>query len=188
MPGLGARILALGAEGWDVSELQFLLAWRGFPSGSFDGRFGPSLDAAVRRFQRFAGVPLTGVVAQQTLAALRRPAPSSPLRLELPVAAPVGDGFGPRDDRFHAGIDFVAAPGEPVGAARGGCVVWAAPRGSFGNAIVIAHGSGVRPLYAHLSRITVGVGVRVAVRMTCSRRGSGGAGDGAVATGPVRSR
>src|SRR5439155_6702403 len=36
---LGSRLLARGATGSDVLELQFLLAWRGFPSGDFSGIF-----------------------------------------------------------------------------------------------------------------------------------------------------
>ena len=33
--------------------------------------------------------------------------------------------------------------------------MWAAPLASFGNTVVVAHGRGVRTLYAHLSRIDV---------------------------------
>ena len=50
---LGSRRLTDGAVGWDVAELQFLLAWHGFPSGPFDGAYGSRLAAAVCRFQRF---------------------------------------------------------------------------------------------------------------------------------------
>ena len=113
-PELGSRSLAIGARGWDVAELQFKLAWHGFPSGPFDGTFGPRLEAAVRRFQRFAGLPTIGIAGPRTMAALGRPLPTSPLDLSAPVAAPVGDGFGPRGDAFHAGIDFVAPAGTPV--------------------------------------------------------------------------
>jgi murein DD-endopeptidase MepM/ murein hydrolase activator NlpD len=77
------------------------------------------------------------------------------------MQAPLGDGFGPRGNRFHAGLDLTAAAGSPVGAARAGRVVWAAPRGSFGNAVVVAHGRGVRTLYAHLSALSVTLGERV---------------------------
>ena len=56
-PELGSRSLSIGTRGWDVAELQFKLAWHGFPSGPFDGAFGPRLEAALRRFQRFADLP-----------------------------------------------------------------------------------------------------------------------------------
>ena len=78
-PELGARSLAIGARGWDVAELQFRLAWHGFPSGPFDGAFGPRLEAAVRRFQRFARLPRIGVAGPRTVAALRQSRPTSPL-------------------------------------------------------------------------------------------------------------
>ena len=152
---LGARRLALGARGWDVAELQFRLAWHGFPSGPFDGVYGPRLQAAVRRFQRFAHLPRLGIAGPGTVAALRRARPRSPLSLDWPVSAALGDGFGPRGNAFHAGEDFVAWAGTPVASARAGRVVWAGPRGSFGNTVVVAHGRGVRTLYAHLSRIDV---------------------------------
>ena len=154
-PELGARSLALGTRGWDVAELQFKLAWHGFPSGPFDGTFGPRLDAAVRRFQRFADLPTIGIAGPKTMAALRRPLPTSPLELSAPVSAPVGDRFGPRGDAFHSGVDFVAWTGTPVVSARAGRVVWAAALGGYGNTVIVRHGRGVRTLYAHLSRIDV---------------------------------
>ena len=53
---LGRRQLDVGAIGWDVAELQFSLAWHGFPSGLLDGRFGPRTHAALRMFQTWAGI------------------------------------------------------------------------------------------------------------------------------------
>src|SRR3954452_20960285 len=38
-PRLGSRVLSSGRNGFDVAELQFLLAWRGFPSAAIDGGF-----------------------------------------------------------------------------------------------------------------------------------------------------
>jgi murein DD-endopeptidase MepM/ murein hydrolase activator NlpD len=66
-----------------------------------------------------------------------------------------------------------------VDSARAGLVTWAGLRGSFGNAVVIAHGSGVRTLYAHLSRIDVTVSQRVAAGQQVGLVGSTGH-----ATGP----
>ena len=40
-PRLGARAVRAGQRGWDVAELQFLLARAGFASGPFDGEAGP---------------------------------------------------------------------------------------------------------------------------------------------------
>jgi murein DD-endopeptidase MepM/ murein hydrolase activator NlpD len=173
-PELGTRSLALGALGWDVAELQFRLAWHGFPSGPFDGAFGPRLEAAVLRFQRFARLPRVGMAGPRTVAALRAARPRSPLELERPVVGELGDGFGPRGGSFHAGLDFVTAAGTPVQAARAGRVVWAAALGSWGNTVVIRHGRGVRTLYAHLSRIDVGLLDRVALGSRLGTVGSTG--------------
>jgi len=176
---LGSRVLAEGAVGSDVAELQFELAWHGFPSGVFDGRFGAHLTGAVMRFQRFAGLTADGVVGPGTVAALARPLAVSVPRLAWPLRAPVGDPYGPRGDRFHAGIDLTAAAGAPVAAAATGRVTWAGVRTGWGLCVVVAHGNGVRTLYAHLATTAVRVGERVG---TGARLGSvGSTGD---ATGP----
>jgi murein DD-endopeptidase MepM/ murein hydrolase activator NlpD len=177
---LGRRELRLGAHGWDVAALQFALAWHGFPSGNFDGVLGSHTDAALRGFQRWAGIGPDGVAGPTTVAALRLPVARCPLSLAHPLIAPVGDVFGPRGNRFHAGVDFPAEAGTPVGAARGGRVVFAGPSGSgWGRLVEIEHGSGVHTRYAHLSRIDVRVGVRVAGGSTVGLVGATGE-----ATGP----
>ncbi len=153
-PTLGARTLAPGAVGGDVVELQFLLAWHGFPSGTFDGGFGSHTEAALLRFQRWAGLAAVGVVGSATVAALHAPAPSCPVALAWPLRATVGDPFGPRGAAFHPGIDLPAAPGTPVHAAAVGTVTFAGPTtGGYGNLVVVKGGAGVATMYAHLSRI-----------------------------------
>ena len=177
---LGRRELALGSRGWDVAALQFALAWHGFPSGPFDGYLGAHTDRALRRFQRWAALTPDGTAGPSTYAALRKPLPRSPLRLAHPLVAPLGDPFGPRGNRFHAGIDIPAPTGTPVAAAASGRVVFAGPSGSgWGRMVLIAHGSGVRTRYAHLSRIDVRLGQRVAISSIVDRVGSTGE-----ATGP----
>ena len=153
---LGSRSLKLGAAGWDVAALQFLLAWHGFPSATFDGGLGVHTERALRHFQRWAGLTPDGVAGESTLAALRRPPARCPLALAWPLAAPVGDGFGPRGIRFHAGIDLIAPSGAPVGAAAPGRVVFAGfAVGGWGNLVIVAHAGGVRTMYAHLRTVTV---------------------------------
>ena len=177
-PDLGSRPLHPGAMGWDVAELQFLLAWHGFPSGPFDGVFGPRLEAALRRYQRFAGLSPVGFAGPATTASLAGPLPRSPLHLGWPLQAPLGDGFGPREAAFHAGLDLKAPAGTAVAAAAAGRVVYAGPRGSFGNAVLVAHGRGVRTLYAHLSRVDVSLGERVAAGQAIGLVGASGRANG----------
>jgi murein DD-endopeptidase MepM/ murein hydrolase activator NlpD len=162
LPELGRRPLELGATGWDVARLQFLLAWHGFPSARFDGRFGPHVERAVLGFQRRAGLAADGIAGAGTIRSLlRAPLPRVPISLVRPVDAPVGDGFGPRGDSFHAGIDLVAGRGAPVASAAAGRVAYAGWLDGFGRLVVLAHGHGVRTFYAHLARIDVRVGRRV---------------------------
>ena len=153
---LGSRPLTRGAAGWDVAALQFLLAWHGFPSSTIDGGLGVHTELALRHFQRWAGLEPDGVAGDSTYAALRRMPSTCPIALAWPVAAPVGDGFGPRGNRFHAGIDLVAPQGTPVAAAASGRVVFARfAAGGWGNLVIVAHADGVKTMYAHLSTITV---------------------------------
>jgi peptidoglycan hydrolase-like protein with peptidoglycan-binding domain len=73
-PRLGIRTLAAGAAGWDVAALQFLLGRHGFPSGAVDGVLGARTDAAVRRFQSWAGSRSTASpAARRSRACARRP-------------------------------------------------------------------------------------------------------------------
>ncbi len=171
---VGSRPLRAGMVGFDVSALQFALAWHGFPSGTFDGVFGPRLDTAVRRFQSSQGLGADGVAGTATLAALRGPLPRSPLRLAWPVDAPVGDRFGPRGSRFHAGVDLIASRGTPVRASRAGVVVYAGRNDGFGKLVVLDHGRGVSTYYAHLRRIAVSLGQHVSLGGTIGRVGSTG--------------
>lgn len=172
---LGRRVLGAGARGWDVAALQFALAWHGFPSGNLDGRFGASTGRALRRFQRWAGLAPDGRAGGAVFAALRAPIPASPIRLVAPAATPPGDPFGPRGNRFHSGLDYPASAGAAVVAAASGRVTFAAfSFGGWGRLVVISHGGGTRTLYAHLSRIGVRVGQRVAAGQQIGLVGSTG--------------
>jgi murein DD-endopeptidase MepM/ murein hydrolase activator NlpD len=170
-PSFGSRTLRVGARGWDVAALQFLLSRRGFSPGSIDGGFGPGTAAAVRRFQRARGLSADGVVGPGTLRALRhrrsvRPQPPGPVPGGVfflrPVRGPIGDGFGYPGGRRHDGIDFIAPAGAPVGAAGRGMVVFAGYNtGGYGNLVVISHRLGFASWYAHLSRIVTSPGQAV---------------------------
>jgi murein DD-endopeptidase MepM/ murein hydrolase activator NlpD len=159
---LGGRPLLQGCSGWDVAALQFLLAWHGFPSGPFDGNLGDRTEGALLRFQRWAGIDPVGIAGPQTLAALKEPPPVSPIRLARPIEAAPDDGFGPRGNRFHAGVDYPAPMGTTVVAAGEGTVVFTGQADGFGTLVVLQHGSGVTTYYGHLSKILVPEGRRVA--------------------------
>ncbi len=177
---LGSRALRFGKVGWDVAALQFQLAWHGFPSGVFDGVFGSRTRLAVIRYEQWLGLFPDAIAGPAVLAGLRSPPPRSPLSLVWPLPFPLGDEFGPRGDRFHAGIDILSPQGVPVGAAHSGRVVYAGRHeGGWGIEVTIAHGNGVRTIYAHLSTTAVSVGERVAAGAMIGRVGSTGD-----ATGP----
>jgi murein DD-endopeptidase MepM/ murein hydrolase activator NlpD len=179
-PQLGRRALREGRSGFDVAELQFLLAWHGFPSGAIDGGFGSHAQAALLRFQRWMHTGADGIAGPLTINALRSQPRRSPVSLAIPILASITDGFGPRGNRFHAGADFPAPAGTPVYAARSGRVTWAGWRdGGYGSLVSIAHGGGVRTMYAHLSSIAVRRGQRVATGTLVGRVGSTG-----LSTGP----
>jgi murein DD-endopeptidase MepM/ murein hydrolase activator NlpD len=153
---LGSRPLRRGAAGWDVAALQFVLAWHGFPSSTFDGGLGQHTLRALRRFQRWAGLEPDGVAGPSTYAALRSPLATCPIALAWPLVGPVSDVFGPRGNRFHAGLDVAAPMGASVESAAPGRVVFAGfSAGGWGNLVIVNHSDGVATMYAHLATIAV---------------------------------
>jgi murein DD-endopeptidase MepM/ murein hydrolase activator NlpD len=177
---LGSRTLRPGASGWDVAAFQFLLAWHGFPSGAFTGIFTLETQGALIRFQHWLRSLPNGLAGRAVFAALQRAPARSPISLGWPLLGPIGSPFGPRGDRFHAGVDLIAAQRTPVIAAGAGNVVFAGWRdGGWGNEITIDHGHGVRAIYAHLSKINVVVGDSVSGGQTIGLVGATGD-----ATGP----
>jgi hypothetical protein len=63
---LGERVLSAGSEGPDVRTLQSILDARSYGPLDVTGRFDAATAAAVRRFQREAGLQTDGVVGPQT--------------------------------------------------------------------------------------------------------------------------
>ena len=177
---LGRRVLVAGMRGWDVAALQFAMAWHGFPSGNLDGQFGYSTGRALRKFQRWAGLPADARAGNAVVAALKTQVPTCPIGLASPVAGPYTDLFGPRGHRFHSGIDYPGTTATPVTASASGRVTYAGwSAGGWGYLVTIAHSEGVRTLYAHLSRVGVRVGQQVTTGQRIGRIGASGH-----ATGP----
>jgi murein DD-endopeptidase MepM/ murein hydrolase activator NlpD len=87
----------------------------------------------------------------------------------IPTTMPVTSGyyssnFGYRIDpftgrsAFHAGVDFIAAPGSPILSAAGGVVSASEWHTEYGNMVDIDHDNGLTTRYAHLAQKNVKVG------------------------------
>ncbi len=112
-------------------------------------------------------------------AALDQPTPERTINVRLaagpcvvrPVPGVVTSGYGYRTHpvtgellSFHYGIDLDGANNvTPIQVCRAGTVIQAGPRGTFGNAIEVAHGDGMTTLYAHQHHFAEGIGVGVPV-------------------------
>ncbi len=143
-----------------------------------------------------AQVPLAGPDAEvraahedEQFAVLRRAAELSAriepagVGYEWPVWGRISSRFGWRSisvagNRFHGGIDIAADSGTPVRTARGGVVSRAGWVGAYGYLVSIDHGGGWETRYAHLSRIDVRVGQRLAQGAVLGLVGSTGASTG----------
>jgi murein DD-endopeptidase MepM/ murein hydrolase activator NlpD len=62
------------------------------------------------------------------------------------------------EKRMHTGLDWAADRGTPIMAAARGQVVEAGRKGTYGNIVLIDHGSGHRTLYGHLLEFSVSPG------------------------------
>lgn len=81
--------------------------------------------------------------------------------------------------RMHDGVDFAAPSGAPIRAAAHGTVVFAGPRGGYGNTVIVDHGNSLATLYAHQSVIHVIQGAVVTAGEVIGAVGSTG-----LSTGP----
>jgi len=125
--------LGRGSRGPAVSRLQQLLNQRGFGPGVVTGFFGPRTEAAVRAFQAFDRIPVTGIVDVATWVALGvacQPMPMNCPRLAIGSRGPsvaqlqqllnsFGFNVGARDGVFgprtEAGVRaFQSSRGLPV--------------------------------------------------------------------------
>ncbi len=152
--GVGGVAQVLASAGVDVVHL--------FSRFGIDrGEGGPFVPP-----RKAASAPARPITPQQ-LAALRG------MMQSLPLGTPVehyqiGSPFGARTDPFngraaiHTGIDFDAPYMSAVYATAPGTVVFAGYRGEYGKVVEIDHGDGIHTLYAHLHRVAVAVGEKVA--------------------------
>lgn len=96
-------------------------------------------------------------------------------------AAGLTSGFGTRNDPFkrkramHAGIDLAGPIGTPIYSTADGTVIRAGwNSGGYGNLIEIDHGNGIVTRYAHMSKVLVRDGQRVARGEQIGKMGSTG--------------
>lgn len=189
-PGEGANVdiafANCGREVWDASYR--INAAAPASDGRWGaGNLGFGLDVAPG-FQRTVGFRITAprdagsypyrwVVTRGGGADVPEPSPERSITVRVidtagpcqarPVEGNVTSPYGYRVHpitgvwRLHTGIDFGAPTGRPIRACRGGTVVRASWYGGYGNAVIVDHGGGMQTLYAHQSRIGVGVGQRV---------------------------
>lgn len=97
-----------------------------------------------------------------------------------PVSGPITSGYGGRVHpvlgyfKGHNGVDFGAACGTPVAAAKSGTVIAVEYNSSSGNRVKIDHGNGVVTGYYHLQGFSTSVGATVAAGETVGYVGSTG--------------
>jgi peptidoglycan hydrolase-like protein with peptidoglycan-binding domain len=84
----GGRAIRSGRNGFDVVFLQLLLSTLGFYAGPLTGLYDAATEAAVRAFQKDAGITVDGVVGAETFFRLGRRNPN-------PAPAPLGIAWPP---------------------------------------------------------------------------------------------
>jgi murein DD-endopeptidase MepM/ murein hydrolase activator NlpD len=103
----------------------------------------------------------------------------------LPVHKPIDSGhrtssFGVRYDpfttrpAFHSGVDFSGGLMTAVASTAPGVVAYAGVRSGYGNTVEVDHGAGLKTRYAHLHRINVRPGERVALGQRLGGMGNTG--------------
>jgi len=86
----------------------------------------------------------------------------------------ISSPFGPRWGKFHSGVDFALAQGQPIYAADSGTVYYSGYSGGYGKLIKIDHGNGMQTYYAHCSSLFVSSGQHVEEGETIGLIGSTG--------------
>ncbi len=89
-PPTSGGMLQRGSKGPDVLALQKALLAAGFNPQGLDGSFGPKTEAALRAFQRAAGIVVDGKAGPQTWRALKSFSPGAPA--PGPAGAPLRKG------------------------------------------------------------------------------------------------
>ncbi|MEO1701905.1 MAG: peptidoglycan DD-metalloendopeptidase family protein [Pseudomonadota bacterium] len=146
-------------------------------AGSATG--GPFIPAAKNEASEF-DVRLAELgLALETLDAARASVSAFPIAHPAPGKS-ITSRYGNRRDpiigrtAFHAGIDFRTPTGTPIYATAAGTVTQAGRHGGYGKLVEIQHANGLTTRYAHLSRIRVKKGQKVAAGTHIGAAGSTG--------------
>lgn len=160
----GERPLKLGKRGRDVRKLQRLLTKMDIET-HVDGDFGPHTARSVRRYERWQGKRVDGIVKRRQAKKMerladrgaKRPKKSSGRDHVFPVRGSYGFGgpgsrFGaPRSGHTHQGQDIAAASGTTVVSVHDGRVATRQYQaGGAGNYIVIHGDDKSDSVYMHL--------------------------------------
>ncbi|MDX1919902.1 MAG: peptidoglycan DD-metalloendopeptidase family protein [Candidatus Caenarcaniphilales bacterium] len=98
----------------------------------------------------------------------------------FPVRAAITSPFGYRMHpifrvrSFHSGVDLGAHYGTPIKASNGGLIIYSGWYSGYGKTVIVSHGSGKSTLYAHMERVAVNNGEKVAQGQTVGYVGSTG--------------
>lgn len=93
--------------------------------------------------------------------------------INWPVYGKISSVYGQRGRRFHHGIDIRAKKGTKVYAASKGTIEFAGTMSGYGRIVVIRHGN-FKTAYAHLNRILVSQGQKVAASTIIGEVGTSG--------------
>lgn len=164
-----------GSSGPAVTAVQRqLIAVGARPAGGADGVYGSATKRSVALFQRWMGLPSTGLLDAATAKALTEAAGAAPTvaplaAFPLPRTCSFWDTWGaPRaGGRRHEGTDIFAPRGTPVLAVADGRITRLRPdfpgsRG--GNQFWLTAKDGTKYFYGHLDGFAKGIGLGVPVR------------------------
>jgi murein DD-endopeptidase MepM/ murein hydrolase activator NlpD len=174
-----------------IADLQTILHRVGVDSNSLeqqasDGVGGPFIPAQAMRLDGISDNAFTAAYVGASAHEKELNALFAALN-HVPLTTPVHGSqfeitsdFGARVDpftrrlAFHPGLDFGGPWGATVGSTAPGVVVFAGPRGGYGNMVEIDHGYGFRTRYGHLSQVLVRVGMKVQKGSPVGKLGSTG--------------
>jgi len=130
----------------------------------------------------------TAKAAAPTPSPRRQLAPTTPVaepetafagRFEWPVEGRIIRAYGPMDNGGrNDGITIAATRGTTIAAAADGVVMWVGEHPSFGNVVLVRHGSGWITIYGNADKLLVKRGQAVKIGQAIARVGSTGSSAG----------